>query len=412
MSDHTFETIKSCRACNSDGLVDILYLGEHPLANSLVDQQNNKVRRFPLSTVFCPECSLFQIKETIPKEVLFDHYVWVTGTSKGAREYAAVFAKRVIKKANLKPGDLILEIASNDGTILKQFIENNMEVLGIEPAKNIAEIAVNKGIRTESNYWDATVAKNIINRYGKPRAVIARNVIPHVSELHDVIEGIALVLADDGTGVIEFHSGKIIVNELQYDSIYHEHLCYFTVNSLSRLLERYGLFPWGIDGSPISGGSIVLYFSKERSKPEVEYITLSNEEKDSGVTNQAAWERFGLEAKLHREKTLALLKGIAGKKIVGFGASARSATFMNFCGIGRNYIQAIIDNNPIKQGKMTPAGDVPIVSFDQGMDLKPDIIFVLAWNFKEEIIEQCKKYGFNGSYILPFPQYPQIVSGE
>jgi hypothetical protein len=412
MAEQIFETIHSCRSCNYEGLVDILDMGEQPLSNSLVKHWNDPVQKFSLSTAFCPRCSLFQLKETIPKEILFDHYVWVTGTAKGTIEYAALFAQRVIDRAKLKKGDLVLEIASNDGTVLKQFLKQKMNVLGIEPAKNITEIALKQGVRTEAAYWDVDVAKSVISRYGHPDIVIARNVIPHVSELHNVIEGIALALAEDGTGVIEFHSGEVIADMLHYDSIYHEHLGYFTAHSLTHLLERHGLYSWGADVSPISGGSIVLYFSKVKREPEAEYRALIQKEKEHGINSKAAWEKFGREAKIHREKTLKLLQGLSGKKIVGFGASARSATFMNFCGIGSNYLHAVIDNNPIKQGYMTPAGDVKIVSFEQGMALKPDIIFVLAWNFKDEIIEQCKKYGFKGGYILPFPQYPHLIPGE
>lgn len=410
-SSVSFETIISCRVCGQGGLVDILHLGQQPLANALVRPGSGSIRRFPLSTAFCPQCALFQLKETVPKEILFDHYVWVTGTSQGAREYAKLFAGRVVKQAGLKKDDLVLEIASNDGTVLKQFIAQGMQVLGIEPAKNIAEMARKDGVRTDSSYWNVATAERVINQYGRPKVVIARNVIPHVSELHGVIEGIAKALTDDGTGAIEFHSGRIIAEELHYDSIYHEHLCYFTAHSLGWLLKKYGLYPYAVDKSPISGGSLVLYFSKAKRALEPGYLDILNEEKKSGVNERSIWEKFAEEAQAHREKTLELLNCLKGSSIVGFGSSARSATFINFCGIGSNYLKAIIDNNPLKQGLMTPAGDVPIVSFDQGMALKPDIIFVLAWNFGQEIMDECIKRGFAGQFIMPFPKEPHLVIG-
>jgi hypothetical protein len=412
MEKQTFDTIHSCRACGYEKLVDILDLGKQPLANSLLKQKTKSPKKYPLSTAFCPRCSLFQLKETIPKETLFDHYVWVTGTAKGTLDYAILFAERVIQKTKIKKGSLVLEIASNDGTILNQFLAHEMTVLGIEPAKNIAEIAVQNGIRTEAAYWDVDTAKKVIKQYGQPELVIARNVIPHVSELHNVIKGIALALSENGTGIIEFHSGAVIAEMLHYDSIYHEHLCYFTVHSLTQLLEQYGLHSWGADVSPISGGSIVLYFSKTKKYPEPEFLTLLKKEKDKSINNLVTWEQFGRDAIVHREKTLTLLKDLTNKKIVGFGASARSATFMNFSGIGQKQLLAVIDNNPIKQNLFTPAGDVPIVSFEQGMALKPELIFILAWNFKDEIIDQCKKQGFKGDYIIPFPQYPHIIRGD
>lgn len=412
MNDLTFDTIRSCRSCGYEDLVGILDLGEQPLANALVKKHGGIVRRFPLSTAFCPRCSLFQLKETVSKEILFDDYIWITGTAKGTHEYVDIFVRKVIERTGLQEGDLVLEIASNDGTVLRQFLLQKMEVLGVEPAKNISEIAQNQGVRTETAYWGLDTARNIVSRYGHPAVVIARNVIPHVSELHSVIEGIAHALGEDGTGVIEFHSGAIIADMLHYDSIYHEHLCYFTAHSLTRLLEQHGLCCWGAEESPISGGSIVLYFSRMKHDPDAEYQTLIQREKNSEINSREAWEKFGAEARIHREKTMKLLESLSGRRIVGFGASARSATFMNFCGIGNNYLKAIIDNNPMKQGYLTPAGDVPIVSFDDGFALKPEIIFLLAWNFKDEIIGQCKKQGFVGEYIVPFPKNPHMIPGE
>jgi len=405
-----FETITACRACGQGDLVDILHLGEQPLANDLVRPGSRAIKKIPLSTAFCNKCALFQLKETVSKEVLFDQYVWVTGTSQATRDYAEIFANRVIQRAGLKAGDLIFEVASNDGTVLKNFMARGILVLGIEPAKNIAEMALKDGVRTVSAYWNVAIADRMTAQYGRPKVVIARNVIPHVSELHSVIEGIAKALADDGTGVIEFHSGSIIAQELHYDSIYHEHLCFFTAHSLQWLLNEHGLYPYAVDKSPISGGSLVFYFSKAKRAIEPGYLDVLDEEKKSGINERFVWEKFAQEARAHREKTLGLLNGLKAKVIVGFGSSARSSTFINFCGIGSNYLKAIIDNNPLKQGLMTPAGDVPIVSFDQGMALKPDVIFILAWNFGQEIMDECSKRGFRGQYIMPFPKEPRLIT--
>ncbi len=407
-----FETISSCRSCGQDGLIDILHLGTQPLANSLVPAGKKDIKKISLSTAFCPRCALFQLKETVSKEVLFDHYVWVTKTSKGARDYAEIFADRVLQKVSLKKGDLVFEIASNDGTILKAFMARGIAVVGIEPAQNIAEMARQDGVRTDCSYWNEKTAQRLTGEYGAPKVVIARNVIPHVSELHSVIEGIAMAIGESGVGVIEFHSGSIIAQELHYDSIYHEHLCFFTAHSMSRLLEKYGLYPYAVDTSPISGGSLVFYFSKVKRDPEPSYTDVLEEEKRSGIHERFVWEDFAKRALAHREKTLRLLDSLKGKTIVGFGSSARSSTFINFCGIGKNYLKAIIDNNPMKQGLMTPSGDVPIVSFDQGMALKPDIIFVLAWNFGREIMDECSHRGFAGQFIMPFPKEPRLIESS
>ncbi len=405
-----FETIQTCRACGYEGIVDILDLGNHPLANSFVRSREQEIHRFPLSTAFCQKCFLFQLKETIIKEILFDHYFWVTGTAKGTHDYATVFAKRVCDWVGLRHQDFVIEIASNDGTVLKQFLALGMRVMGIEPAKNIVDIALQKGVPTDCAYWDLACAKRIVSQYGRPKVVIARNVIAHVSDLHGAIKGIAEALSEDGVGVIEFHSGKVIAEELQYDSIYHEHLCYFTLHSFKNLLNKHGLFPFAIDKSPISGGAIVVYFSKIERPLEAGYQEYLKEEDEGNINRQSTWERFAQRAKEHREKTIALLGNLNGQKIIGFGSSARGSTILNFCQIGKKNLQAIIDNNPLKQGWMVPAGDVPIVSLDQGLALQPDFILLLAWNFSQEIINECDRRGYSGKYIMLFPKDPQIFS--
>lgn len=405
-----FETNSSCRSCFSTKLVDILDLGEQPLANSLLKSSNQQVNRYPLRTVFCLECGLFQLKDTVFKEILFDNYLWVTGTSFVAREYAKVFFERVVEQAGISPEDFILEIASNDGTILKPFVGKGYLVLGVEPAGNVARIAQEAGVSTLCAYWDRKTAEDVSLQYGKAKVVIARNIIPHVSGLQEVVAGIHDVLTEEGVGIIEFHYGGVIVSELHYDSIYHEHLCYFTLCTLERLLGKHGFYPFALDKSPISGGSIVVYFSKNKRPVQNAYLDLLRLEKETKLNEQGTWEGFALRVIEHRAKTLKLLDGLKGRVIVGFGSSARSATFTQFCGIGKNYLMAIIDNNPLKQGQWTPAGDVRIVSFKQGMEFEPDVIFVLAWNFADEIIQDCTKSGFSGQYLLPFPKEPSLVS--
>ncbi|MBU4201494.1 MAG: class I SAM-dependent methyltransferase [Verrucomicrobia bacterium] len=409
MKHAEFETIKECRSCSSAKLVGILDLGPQPLANALLGSAIEQARRYPLRTAFCLDCGLFQLKDTVRKELLFDSYVWVTGTSLAARDYAKVFFDRTVKRTGLKVGDLVVEIASNDGTILKSFVDAGHSVLGIEPAKNIAKIAEEAGVRTLCAYWNRETAADVVAQHGRARVVMARNVIPHVSELHDVILGISDVLADDGVGIIEFHDGGIIARELHYDSIYHEHLCYFTTRSMTAFLGRFGLYPFHMDVSPISGGSNVIYFSKTQCPVNGSYTEAFAAEDKAGTNTVAGWKDFALRSQEHKTRTIEILREFKGKTVVGFGASARSSTYLNFCGLSTKEIAAIIDNNGLKQERWTAGSNIPIISRDKGLALKPDLVFIIAWNFKDEIMRECRGSGYAGPYLVPFPKTPFLV---
>jgi len=410
MLDRDFETIQECRGCSSRDLIDILDLGTQPLANALVKVAQAPVKKFPLTTAFCPACCLFQLKETVKKEVLFDRYFWVTGTSLAAKQYAVIFFERTVKLCGLKPKDFVVEIASNDGTILKQFVHGNFRVLGIEPAKNIAQIAQATGVKTLCAYWDKATAQQVAGQYGRPKVCIARNVIPHVSQLHEAIEGMHDLLDDEGVGIIEFHDAGIILRELHYDSIYHEHLCYFTVKSMTALLNRHHLFPFYLDHSPISGGSHVIYFSKIQRPQDDTYLKVIGMEEASHTNELSTWKDFAQKAVEHKTATLEIISSFKNKRIVGFGASARSSTYLNYCGLTSAQISSIIDNNPLKQGFYTAGSNIPIISKQKGLGMNPDLLFVLAWNLKDEIINECREAGFKGQYLVPFPQRPYLMT--
>ena len=412
MLEKKYEIITRCRISKSE-LIDVLHLGEQPLANSLKNNQKNSEEKFPLSISFCEDSSLLQLNETVDKEVLFDHYVWVTGTSKTTQRYANVFADRLISNLDLKQEDFIIEIASNDGTFLNPFLTKGYKnVLGVDPAKNIAEIANQSGINTLPEFWNSSLANQIVSDNGFAKVVFARNVMPHVSELLDVMAGIELILRKDGVGVIEFHDAGKILEELHYDSIYHEHLCYFSIQSMTYLLDRFALHPFHIEKSPISGGSKVIYFSKEKRQKSPELREAVIEENSNQVNELSSWQDFSKRTIKHRKETLDILESLNGKTIIGFGSSARSQTYLNYCGINSEQINAIIDNNPLKQGMYAPGSSIPIVDFEQGMALNPDLIFILAWNFRDEIVKQCKMYGYTGDFLVPFPNEPYFHNGK
>lgn len=405
-----FEVSSACRISGSSNLVDILNLGEQPLANSLRENISDNEVKVPLTLAFCQESALVQIKETVNKELLFSHYVWVSGTASTTREYADKLCGQIIKIASLGKKDLIVEVASNDGTFLKPFVNAGfINILGVDPARNIADIANGQGIRTLAKFWNKKLAEEIGREYGKAKVIMARNVIPHVSELIDVMAGIETLLADDGVGVIEFHYALEILEGLQYDSIYHEHLCYFSIASINYLLKSLGLNLFHADLSPISGGALVVYFSKKARTPSDFLAKLIQNEKDKKINTLERWKDFAQKCLKHREKSWEILSSFSNKTIVAFGASARSATYLNFCGIGYKQIKGIVDNNTIKQGKFFPGSAIPIISFSEGLKINPDLMFILAWNFKDEIIKKCKEAGYKGKFLIAFPNEPGIA---
>ena len=407
-----YENIQNCRISGSSNLIAILELGNQPLANALKKAPDETEDKFPLTLMYCPDSSLVQLKETIDKEVLFSDYTWVTGTSPSTRDYARLFFQRVVEVAKPDSDDLVIEIASNDGTFLIPFIECDYHnVLGIDPAKNIVREANQRGVRTLYRFWGKQVSEETVADFGNAKVVIARNVIPHVSELHDVIAGIEYALRDDGVGIIEFHYAGQILQELHYDSIYHEHLCYFSIKSITYLLNLYDLVPFRIDTSPISGGSYVIYFSKKKFQQSDNYLNLLEKENLFGVNEIQAWKKFAKACYEHKQKSIDIAGSFSSKIVLGFGASARSSTYLNFCGFDSTHIQAIIDNNPLKQGMYSPGTSIPIVSLERGMQMNPDLIFILAWNFRDEVVKECRINGYKGEFLVAFPNSPYYFKG-
>lgn len=406
-----FNVINQCRICSNSNLEEIINLGDQPPANSLRENADEILPKIPLTISRCPECTAIQLNETIDPEFLFKNYVWITGTSKTAHEYCQYFFDETIKRCN--KGELfVVEIASNDGTFLRKFKEHGYRVLGVDPAENITEIANKLGVPTQMKFFSSKVAEEIKNEFGQADCIFARNVIPHVANLHDIMIGISTLLKDNGIGAIEIHHSAIILGELHYDSIYHEHLLYFSIRSLKFLLEKYKFFPFDIIKGPISGGSIVLYFSKGTNdfSPSLKEEIIAEER--IGLGEKRAWQLFAKRCLEHREKLNCIVheEHKAGNKMIGYGASARSSTLLNFCGIDKNIVHCIADQNAIKHNKFTPGTNIKITSPEESFKAKPDTILLLAWNFYAEIVEIMKeKFNFHGKVIIPLPNDPRII---
>lgn len=404
------ELIASCRACSSNSIVPFFDLGAQPLANSLLRDPEESEKKFPLSLSWCGECHLAQLNETIDPSLLFSNYVWLTGTSPSTQEYANIFFQRLVERSSSAKKGYILEIASNDGTFLAPFVQKGYQVLGVDPAENIAKVANQQGVPTQVEFWNTDTANRILKDNGYPSIIFARNVLPHVANTQDFVQALALCLNEAGILAIEVHYGKIIQEGLHYDSIYHEHLCYFTLQSLEQLLSQFGLHVIDIELSHVSGGSIVVYIKRDIAE-EKPIVTEYRQMEIAKHTNTLeVWQDFAYRASEHSQKFIALMKRQAEQGfLVGWGASARSSTLLNYSGIDSSILSKIIDKSTMKQGKYTAGSHIPIQSPQSIMTLKPSVVAILAWNFAEEIIQELENsFGFVGDYIIPLPNSPVI----
>lgn len=402
--------ITTCRVCKSRQIKRFLDLGDQPYANSLLKSPQEKEKSYPLSLNFCQNCSLVQLDHTPDPKELFSNYIWVTGTSNTARMQAKVWCRKVTSRIKSKKKGYILEVASNDGTFLLPFIKKGYTVLGVDPAKNIAKVAVAAGVSTRCEFFGVASAKKILKEMGPAQVVFARNVLAHVANTLDFVKGMEIVLDDDGLLVIEVHYAKKIYQELHYDSIYHEHLCYFTVKSLEKLLSLHNLFIEDVTTSPISGGALIVYARKRKVKESAKVGAFRKAEERIKLNALESWENFAQRIKKHKENFLEILEKYKGKTVVGYGASARSSTLLNYCGISTKQIAVIADQNSWKQGLYTAGTHIPIKSLDFVMEKKPQVFVILSWNYKNEIMNNLKNtYKYKGKCVIPLPNSPKVI---
>ena len=399
-----------CRLCGGSNLDLILDLGAQPPANSLRTRNEDPPTAVPLAICRCDDCTAVQLTETVASEYLFRDYVWVTATSETARSYSQIFFEHIVQRGGHAPL-FVVEIASNDGTFLQRFREHGHHVLGVDPAQNLARAAEAAGIPTMPEFFSLGIANRVTQLHGHADVVIARNVLPHVPEPNDVVAGIAHCLKGDGVGAIEFHWTDKILTELHYDSIYHEHIFYHSLHSVEQLLKRHLLTLFDVTESPISGGSLVAYFSKTPRQATSTVTEKLAWEETRGLASLEAWREFAENSVEHRLQLKEMVESEirAGKRLIGYGASARSSTLLHFCGIDHRQLICIADQNPLKHDRYTPGTDVLIVSPELALAEHPDTVLLLAWNFKDEILQRLTDVGFHGSVIVPLPNRSQLL---
>jgi SAM-dependent methyltransferase len=404
----------SCRACGGTRLASFLTLGEVPLANAFltVDQLGQPEPRFPLEVFFCEVCSLVQLLHVVNPEVLFSNYLYRTGTNQTIARHNSGLAQAVVGKLGLTAKDLVVEVASNDGSLLQCFRERGTRTLGVEPARNIARLATEAGIETLNEFFNAECAAKIAGRYKPAAAVIANNVLAHVDATVEFLRACRDTLRPGGRIVIEVPYLVEMLERLEYDTIYHEHLCYFSVTALMRLFAEAGLAIEHIDRVEIHGGSLRIWGIHAREGEHGDAVLqMAEQERSAGLSRLETYREFARRTEDNRRKLLALLGRLKGegKKIVGYGAPAKGNTLLCYCGIGTDLLPYAVDRSPLKVGLHTPGSHIPVVPFDRILEDQPDYVLILAWNFAPEIIESLKSYAVKGGqFILPIPE-PKIV---
>ena len=398
--------INKCRSCDNRELINIVNLGKQPLANALLKnlRQIKKEIRVPLAICMCKKCKLIQLTHTVSPSILFKKYLWVTGTSQKVSSYRKFFFKKLKKYKSLK-NNFICEIASNDGFFLEKVKKDN-QVIGIDPAKNIGKIANLKGIKTHIDFFNLNTAKKINKIYKKkPDLIICRNVIPHIENIKSVMQGLKILISDNGIGVIEFHNAKNIIKNSHYDYIYHEHIFYFTLTSINNVLKNNGLYGFDFFKSPISGGSFVILFKKMKTNQSKNFKKMIEYENKSQINSITKWKKLDKVCLDHKFRLNNIIKKFAKEKdVAAYGASARSSTLINYLNLDNKTIKKVFDLNPLKSNLYTPGTHILIKKpFDKELN-KFNIIILLAWNFKREILNYLKKIKFIGDIIIPLPK--------
>jgi SAM-dependent methyltransferase len=401
----------ACRSCGSQAVELVLSLGTTPLANSLLraEDLDRPEPRYPLDLVFCTACTLVQITETVPPQQLFGEYLYFSSFSETMLSHARTLVGRLIGELGLGPRSLAVEIASNDGYLLQYYKAAGVPVLGIEPAQNVARVAIaERGIPTLSEFFGIELARRLVAEGRRADVVHANNVLAHVPDLGGFVDGIREVLTDDGVAAIEFPYLGDMIDHVEFDTIYHEHLCYFSLGALARLFARHGLKAVDVERLPLHGGSLLLSVCRATSTraPKPSVAALLAEESARGMDGAAFYRDFARRVGDLKQKLVALLAKLKaeGKRIAAYGAAAKGSTLLNTFGISTDTLDFVVDRNTHKQGLYMPGVHIPIAAPERLAERAPDYTLLLTWNFADEILRQQDGYRrAGGKFIVPVP---------
>jgi predicted TPR repeat methyltransferase len=377
----------TCRSCESTNLKPVVSLGLSPLANNLLNSNTEEDKLYPLEMVICSDCHNCQLSYSVPSEEMFDHYLYVSSTAQSFRDHFQKASLQYIKEFNLNDNSLVIDIGSNDGIALVPLKEKNIKVLGVEPAKNISAIALEKGIPTINDYFTSEIADTILQDYGYADIITASNVFAHADGLKEIANSVFKILKNEGTFIVEVQYLLDTINDLTFDNIYHEHVNYWSVTSMVNFFNNLGYSVVKVEHIDTHGGSIRVYVQNQGYKIDSSVELFLNKEDDFGLTNYDTYLGFAKRVEQIKTNVLKNIKALKDQNLtlVGYGSPAKATTSLNYFGITSNEISYIVEDNPLKHGKLLPGVRIPIYSKEKIHENLPDVIIVMAWNFFEYI---------------------------
>jgi 2-polyprenyl-3-methyl-5-hydroxy-6-metoxy-1,4-benzoquinol methylase len=402
-----------CRFCDTLLVRTFADLGVSPISNAFLkaDQLSKMEPFFPLHAYVCEACLLVQLEDfESPENIFNDEYAYFSSYSDSWLEHARRYADQIVPRLKLNEGSFVVEIASNDGYLLQNFVQKRIPVLGIEPSSNVAEVARSKGIECWVTFFGAAAAQELVSKRQKPDLVIGNNVFAHVPALNDFVRGLKIVLADDGVITLEFPHLLCLMREGQFDTIYHEHFSYFSFLVVTRIFSEHGLRVFDVDRLSTHGGSLRIYAAHDASTRWQEQKAVGEllaEERRAGLDDVANYSAFYQQVTRVKRDLLEFLIGAkrAGKTVVGYGAPAKGNTLLNFCGVGRDFIDYTVDRSSHKQGMFLPGTRLPIEVPERIFETKPDYVLILPWNLQSEIVAQMSGISeWGGRFVVPIPE--------
>jgi SAM-dependent methyltransferase len=408
----------SCRFCGQALQTTFVDLGMSPLCQTHIEQHqlNHMEPFYPLHAWVCSKCFLVQLEEYVaPANIFSSEYAYFSSYSDSWVEHARRYAEMMRNRFAISSHSLVMEIASNDGYLLQHFVAAGVPVLGIEPAANVAKVAQERGVRSEVCFHGTGSAEKIVARYGQADLVLGNNVLAHVPNLNDFVEGMKRLLKPQGVITMEFPHLQRLMEQNQFDTIYHEHFSYFSFFTVEQVFAAHQLTLFDVEELSTHGGSIRIFarHSADDSKPVSDRVReLRRRELSLGFDRLETYQSFGEQVKATKRQLLSFLIALKdkGKTIAGYGAPGKGNTLLNYCGIGPDFLAYTVDRSPYKQGKYTPGMHIPIRSPDEIRRTKPDYLLILPWNLKDEIVAQMgliREWG--GQFIVPIPK-PQILA--
>jgi len=404
--------LPQCRSCGAPLRVTFVDLGMSPLCETFLaaDELNRMEPFYPLHVYVCERCFLVQLEEYVSPEGIFGDYPYFSSYSDSWLQHADGLAESMVTRLDLGPNDLVVELGSNDGYLLRYFIARGVPVLGIEPAGNVAQVAIDQGIRTRVEFFGQATAASLRTEGYRANLVVGNNVLAQVPDLNGFVEGISVILADHGTVSLEFPHLVRLVEGNQFDTIYHEHFSYFSLVAVERVLESHGLTVFDVEELPTHGGSLRVLArpAADSTRPVLPSVTaLRDREVALGLLDPTYYLTFASKVEETKRALLEFLIQArrAGRSIVGYGAPGKGNTLLNYCGIRTDFLQYTVDRNPHKQGRFLPGTHIPIHHPERIKETKPDYVLILPWNLKDEIAHQLAYVReWSGRLVVPIPE--------